>query len=54
MLCWGLCAEHAAKIVVKEAIRSKGLKDVTTSLVVDIIPSTRCITNKSNSKIEVT
>lgn len=36
--CRGLPAEVAAKLVVKEALRSKGLKDDTTCLVVDIIP----------------
>ncbi|XP_027937099.1 probable protein phosphatase 2C 5 [Vigna unguiculata] len=37
--CRGLPAELAAKMVVKEALRSRGLKDDTTCLVVDIIPS---------------
>ncbi|TXG65207.1 hypothetical protein EZV62_006482 [Acer yangbiense] len=37
--CRGLPAELAAKLVVKEALRSRGLKDDTTYLVVDIIPS---------------
>ncbi|GMI65404.1 hypothetical protein like AT1G09160 [Hibiscus trionum] len=37
--CRGLPAELAAKLVVKEALRSRGLKDDTTCLVVDIIPS---------------
>ncbi|XP_047314163.1 probable protein phosphatase 2C 5 [Impatiens glandulifera] len=36
--CRGLPADLAAKLVVKEALRSKGLKDDTTCLVVDIIP----------------
>ncbi|XP_041017656.1 probable protein phosphatase 2C 5 [Juglans microcarpa x Juglans regia] len=36
--CRGLPAEIAAKLVVKEALRSRGLKDDTTCLVVDIIP----------------
>ncbi|KAF9606020.1 hypothetical protein IFM89_021452 [Coptis chinensis] len=36
--CQGLPAELAAKLVVKEALRSRGLKDDTTCLVVDIIP----------------
>ncbi|MCL7045891.1 hypothetical protein MKW94_025952 [Papaver nudicaule] len=36
--CRGLPAELAAKMVVKEALRSRGLKDDTTCLVVDIIP----------------
>ncbi|MCH95138.1 putative protein phosphatase 2C 5 [Trifolium medium] len=39
MSCRGLPAELAAKLVVKEALRSRGLKDDTTCLVVDIIPS---------------
>ncbi|KAE9618942.1 hypothetical protein Lal_00047301 [Lupinus albus] len=39
--CRGLPAELAAKLVVKEALRSRGLKDDTTCLVVDIIPSDR-------------
>ncbi|XP_019422786.1 PREDICTED: probable protein phosphatase 2C 5 isoform X2 [Lupinus angustifolius] len=37
--CRGILAELAAKLVVKEALRSRGLKDDTTCLVVDIIPS---------------
>ncbi|XP_057961855.1 probable protein phosphatase 2C 5 [Malania oleifera] len=37
--CRGLPAKLAAKLVVKEALRSRGLKDDTTCLVVDIIPS---------------
>lgn len=37
--CRGLPAELAAKLVVKEALRSRGLKDDTTCLVVDLIPS---------------
>ncbi|XP_042501060.1 probable protein phosphatase 2C 5 [Macadamia integrifolia] len=36
--CRGLPAELSAKLVVKEALRSRGLKDDTTCLVVDIIP----------------
>ncbi|KAL8205896.1 hypothetical protein R6Q57_009447 [Mikania cordata] len=36
--CRGLPAELAAKHVVKEALRSRGLKDDTTCVVVDIIP----------------
>ncbi|KAF2288287.1 hypothetical protein GH714_005822 [Hevea brasiliensis] len=35
----GLPAELAAKLVVKEALRSRGLKDDKTCLAVDIIPS---------------
>ncbi|WOL15998.1 putative protein phosphatase 2C 33 [Canna indica] len=37
--CRGLPAELSAKLVVKEALRTCGLKDDTTCLVVDIIPS---------------
>ncbi|XP_051145732.1 probable protein phosphatase 2C 15 [Andrographis paniculata] len=36
--CRGLPAELAAKLVVKEALRTRGLKDDTTCVVVDIIP----------------
>ncbi|XP_068662370.1 probable protein phosphatase 2C 33 [Aristolochia californica] len=36
--CRGLPAELAAKLVVKDALRSRGLKDDTTCIVVDIIP----------------
>lgn len=36
--CRGLSTELAAKLVVKEALRTSGLKDDTTCLVVDIIP----------------
>lgn len=36
--CRGLPADLAAKLVVKEALRSRGLKDDTTCVVVDIIP----------------
>ncbi|KAJ0985758.1 hypothetical protein J5N97_004114 [Dioscorea zingiberensis] len=36
--CRGLPAELAAKQVVKEALKSRGLKDDTTCIVVDIIP----------------
>ncbi|CAM0881217.1 unnamed protein product [Alopecurus aequalis] len=36
--CRGLPAELAAKQVVKEALRTRGLKDDTTCVVVDIIP----------------
>uniref|UniRef100_A0A0C9RPU4 protein-serine/threonine phosphatase n=1 Tax=Wollemia nobilis TaxID=56998 RepID=A0A0C9RPU4_9CONI len=38
MACRGLPAELAARQVVKEALRSRGLKDDTTCIVVDIIP----------------
>ncbi|XWS57461.1 hypothetical protein CRYUN_Cryun09bG0175900 [Craigia yunnanensis] len=37
--CRRLPADLAAKLVVKEALRSRGLKDDTTCLVVDIFPS---------------
>ncbi|XP_072975479.1 probable protein phosphatase 2C 33 isoform X2 [Typha angustifolia] len=37
--CRGLPADLSAKIVVKEALRTSGLKDDTTCVVVDIIPS---------------
>ncbi|XP_020588449.1 probable protein phosphatase 2C 3 [Phalaenopsis equestris] len=36
--CRGLTAELAARQVVKEALRSRGLKDDTTCIVVDLIP----------------
>ncbi|KAH6810100.1 Protein phosphatase 2C family protein [Perilla frutescens var. frutescens] len=36
--CRGLPAELAARLVVKEALRTRGLKDDTTCIVVDIIP----------------
>ncbi|KAL2235027.1 UNVERIFIED_CONTAM: putative protein phosphatase 2C 15 [Sesamum indicum] len=36
--CRGLPAELAAQLVVKEALRTRGLKDDTTCIVVDIIP----------------
>ncbi|KAJ8619747.1 hypothetical protein MRB53_028276 [Persea americana] len=39
--CRGLPAELAARQVVKEALRSRGLKDDTTCIVVDIIPPDR-------------
>ncbi|CAM8911598.1 unnamed protein product [Rhodiola kirilowii] len=38
-VCRRLPAELAVKLVVKEALRSRGLKDDTTCLVVDIMPS---------------
>uniref|UniRef100_A0A0E0APK7 protein-serine/threonine phosphatase n=1 Tax=Oryza glumipatula TaxID=40148 RepID=A0A0E0APK7_9ORYZ len=37
--CRGLPAELAAKLVVKQALKKSGLKDDTTCVVVDIIPS---------------
>ncbi|XP_054824857.1 probable protein phosphatase 2C 15 [Prosopis cineraria] len=36
--CQGLPAELAARQVVKEALRNRGLKDDTTCIVIDIIP----------------
>ncbi|KAL8463348.1 hypothetical protein ACS0TY_033358 [Phlomoides rotata] len=36
--CRGVPAELAARLVVKEALRARGLKDDTTCVVVDIIP----------------
>ncbi|KAG6389923.1 hypothetical protein SASPL_151398 [Salvia splendens] len=36
--CHGLPAELAARLVVKETLRARGLKDDTTCIVVDIIP----------------
>lgn len=41
--CRGLPAELAARQVVKEAVRMRGLKDDTTCIVVDIIPPDRSI-----------
>ncbi|KAG2694702.1 hypothetical protein I3843_08G153400 [Carya illinoinensis] len=41
--CRGLPAELGAKLVVKEALRTRGLKDDTTCLVVDIIPCDRSV-----------
>nr|BAJ89158.1 predicted protein [Hordeum vulgare subsp. vulgare] len=41
--CRGLPAELAAKQVVKEALKTRGLKDDTTCVVVDIIPSDQTI-----------
>ncbi|GAV85608.1 PP2C domain-containing protein [Cephalotus follicularis] len=48
--CRGLPAELAAKLVVKDALRSRGLKDDTTCLVVDIIPSDRPVLPPSPRK----
>ncbi|PAN50062.1 hypothetical protein PAHAL_9G495400 [Panicum hallii] len=42
--CRGLPAELAAKLVVKQALKTSGLKDDTTCVVVDIIPSDHCST----------
>ncbi|KAF3339560.1 putative protein phosphatase 2C 3 [Carex littledalei] len=41
--CHGLPAELAARQVVKEALRTRGLKDDTTCIVVDIIPPDRSV-----------
>ncbi|KAL3578465.1 hypothetical protein D5086_019969 [Populus alba] len=41
--CHGLPAELAARQVVKEALRTRGLKDDTTCVVVDIIPPNNSI-----------
>ncbi|KAK1279803.1 putative protein phosphatase 2C 33 [Acorus gramineus] len=46
--CRGLPAELAAKLVVKETLRTSGLKDDTTCLVVDIIPSDHSITQPAS------
>ncbi|XP_073113791.1 probable protein phosphatase 2C 33 [Elaeis guineensis] len=50
--CRGIPAELAAKLVVKEALRTSGLKDDTTCVVVDIIPpsSDRCVLPSSPKK----
>ncbi|KAL6884648.1 hypothetical protein ACP4OV_010584 [Aristida adscensionis] len=48
--CRGLPAELAAKQVVKEALRTRGLKDDTTCIVVDIIPPGRTIRPPSPPK----
>ncbi|XP_020103011.1 probable protein phosphatase 2C 33 [Ananas comosus] len=48
--CRGLPAEIAAKLVVKEALRTSGLKDDTTCLVVDIIPSDQSVLPSSPKK----
>ncbi|MQM15224.1 hypothetical protein Taro_048168 [Colocasia esculenta] len=48
--CRGLPADLAAKLVVKEALRTTGLKDDTTCLVVDIIPSDHSIVLPSPKK----
>lgn len=48
--CRGLPAELAARQVVKEALRSRGLKDDTTCIVVDIIPPDSKIQPSSPSK----
>uniref|UniRef100_A0A453AL85 protein-serine/threonine phosphatase n=1 Tax=Aegilops tauschii subsp. strangulata TaxID=200361 RepID=A0A453AL85_AEGTS len=43
--CRGLPAELAAKLVVKQALKKCGLKDDTTCVVVDIIPSDHHLTS---------
>ncbi|KAM0892250.1 hypothetical protein ACQ4PT_025870 [Festuca glaucescens] len=48
--CRGLPAELAAKQVVKEALRTRGLKDDTTCVVVDIIPADQMIRPPSPPK----
>ncbi|KAL5996304.1 hypothetical protein ACLOJK_026380 [Asimina triloba] len=48
--CRGLPAELAAKMVVKEALRSRGLKDDTTCIVVDIIPPDNSVAPSSPKK----
>uniref|UniRef100_A0A0E0KCN5 protein-serine/threonine phosphatase n=1 Tax=Oryza punctata TaxID=4537 RepID=A0A0E0KCN5_ORYPU len=47
--CRGLPAELAAKLVVKQALKTSGLKDDTTCVVVDIIPSDHSSTPPSLS-----
>ncbi|XP_068641592.1 probable protein phosphatase 2C 15 [Aristolochia californica] len=47
--CRGLPAELAARQVVKEALRSRGLKDDTTCIVVDIIPPDQSATLRPSS-----
>ncbi|XP_078439198.1 putative protein phosphatase 2C 33 isoform X2 [Wolffia australiana] len=48
--CRGLPAELAAKLVVKEALRTSGLKDDTTCLVVDIVPSDPAVFSSATKK----
>ncbi|KAJ4967716.1 hypothetical protein NE237_014417 [Protea cynaroides] len=48
--CQGLPADLAAKLVVKEALRSRGLKDDTTCLVVDIIPPKHSVLPRTPKK----
>ncbi|KAK1317037.1 putative protein phosphatase 2C 33 [Acorus calamus] len=50
--CRGLPAELAAKLVVKEALRTSGLKDDTTCLVVDIIPSDHSVMQPTPKKTQ--
>ncbi|XP_047086579.1 probable protein phosphatase 2C 33 [Lolium rigidum] len=47
--CRGLPAELAAKLVVKQALKTTGLKDDTTCVVVDIIPSDHGSTSAPSS-----
>ncbi|KAL3696329.1 hypothetical protein R1sor_010405 [Riccia sorocarpa] len=53
--CRGLSAELAAKAVVKEALRSRGLRDDTTCLIVDIIspngPQPEMVKQKSSRNL---
>uniref|UniRef100_A0A1D1XWM4 protein-serine/threonine phosphatase n=1 Tax=Anthurium amnicola TaxID=1678845 RepID=A0A1D1XWM4_9ARAE len=51
--CRGLPAELAAKLVVKEALRTTGLKDDTTCVVVDIIPSDHSIVPPTPKKPQI-
>ncbi|KAG2709399.1 hypothetical protein I3760_05G236900 [Carya illinoinensis] len=48
--CRGLPAELAARQVVKEALRTRGLKDDTTCIVVDIIPPDNSVQPSSPPK----
>ncbi|KAL3510737.1 hypothetical protein ACH5RR_030138 [Cinchona calisaya] len=48
--CRGLPAELAARQVVKEALRTRGLKDDTTCIVVDIIPPDNTVQPSSPPK----
>ncbi|GJN08109.1 hypothetical protein PR202_ga26000 [Eleusine coracana subsp. coracana] len=43
-VCRGLPADLAAKLVVKQALKTSGLKDDTTCVVVDVIASDHCST----------
>ncbi|XP_022979053.1 probable protein phosphatase 2C 15 isoform X2 [Cucurbita maxima] len=48
--CRGLPAELAARQVVKEALRTRGLKDDTTCIVVDIVPPDNSLQSSSPQK----
>ncbi|XP_021308317.1 probable protein phosphatase 2C 33, partial [Sorghum bicolor] len=48
--CRGLPAELAAKLVVKQALKTSRLKDDTTCVVVDIIPSDHLTTPQLSPK----